>query len=246
MFRKTAQLFFTAYALITFLAGLCITFPFYVLFSIGNNATARRIIYHIVKLWAESWLLVTGMRVTRSGPRPGAGRYVAVVNHSSYLDSVVLFPALPSYFRPLGKKEFSKIPVMGFLYKQLAIMVDRSSTESRAKSMKLMWRVLKNEADIIIFPEGTFNETDAPLKEFYNGAFKLAISSQTPILPMLFPDTVNRWHYSAWWKLRPGINRVIYLDAVPVAGMTVADIPMLKDKVYALMEAELLKYKKGN
>ena len=112
--------------------------------------------------------------------------------------------------------------------------------------MKLMWRVLKNEADIIIFPEGTFNETDAPLKEFYNGAFKLAISSQTPILPMLFPDTVNRWHYSAWWKLWPGINRVIYLDAVPVAGMTVADIPMLKDKVYALMEAELLKYKKGN
>jgi 1-acyl-sn-glycerol-3-phosphate acyltransferase len=164
-----------------------------------------------------------------------------VANHISYLDTVILFPALPGYFRALGKKEFSKVPLLGFLYRQIAIMVDRSSTESRAKSMKLMWRVLKRESDILIFPEGTFNETGAPLKSFYDGAFRLAITSQTPILPVVFPDTVKRWHYSGWWKLWPGRNRAIYLPAIAVTNLTMADLPTLKQQVYEAMEAELVK-----
>ncbi len=111
--------------------------------------------------------------------------------------------------------------------------------------MRLMWRVLHKEGNIIIFPEGTFNETTSTLKEFYDGAFRLAINTQTPILPMVFPDTVDRWHYSGWWKLWPGKNRVVYLEPVPVAGLKMADLPMLKQQVYAVMEAGLLKYKPG-
>ena len=105
-----------------------------------------------------------------------------------------------------------------------------------------MWRTLKRESDIVIFPEGTFNETDAVLKEFYNGAFRLAIAAQTPILPVLFPDTVHRWHYSAWWKLWPGKNRVVFLPPVPVEGLTLTDVAMLKQKVYDIMAVELAKY----
>ena len=200
-------------------------------------------IYAVVKCWAQSWLFVTGMPLTKVGKQPPKGKYIIVANHISYLDSVLLFPSLPSYFRPLGKKEFAKIPIIGFLYKQLAIMVDRSSTESRIKSMRLMWRILKRESDILIFPEGTFNETGNPLKEFYNGAFRLAITSQTPILPIIFADTQDRWHYSAWWKLWPGKNRTIYLDPVPVAEMTIENLPVLKETVYRLMETTLIKYK---
>jgi 1-acyl-sn-glycerol-3-phosphate acyltransferase len=245
MTRKILQPFYTVYAVITFLLGLAITFPFYVFFSLGNNMAARRKIYQVVRLWARSWLFINGMSISKIGAKPASGRYIVVVNHASYLDSVLLFPALPDYFRPLGKKEFSKIPVLGFLYRQLAIMVDRSSAESRAKSMRLMWRVIKKEADIIIFPEGTFNETEAPLKEFYNGAFRLAITTQVPLLPILFADSAERWHYSAWWKIWPGRNRVVYLDPIPVTGMTEEDIPQLKDTVYNLMADTLLKYKKA-
>lgn len=105
-----------------------------------------------------------------------------------------------------------------------------------------MWRVLKRESSILIFPEGTFNETDKPLKQLYDGAFRLAIRSQTPIVPLIFPDTVHRWHYSGWWKLWPGRNRAILLPPVPVAGLTLADLPELKQKVAAIMTAELSKY----
>jgi 1-acyl-sn-glycerol-3-phosphate acyltransferase len=242
LLRRILQPVYTVYVIVTFVAGLAITFPIFLLLSLGNNFACRRVIYLIIKYWATIWLWMLGMPLRVSGTRPGPGRYIVVANHISYLDTVVLFPGLPQYFRALGKKEFSSVPVMGFLYKQIAIMVTRSSAESRAKSMRLMWRVLKNEGDILIFPEGTFNETGQPLKEFYNGAFRLAISTQTPILPVIFPDTVNRWHYSGWWKFWPGINRAIHLPAISVAGMTMQDLPQLKQKVYDVMESELKKY----
>ena len=242
MFRKIAQPFYTVYAVVTFITGLAILFPFFLLISIGNNIAARRTIYIIITCWARSWLWMNGMSLQISGPTPPKRRHVIVANHISYLDTVVVFHGLPGYFRALGKKEFSKVPVMGFLYKQIVIMVDRSSEHSRAKSMRIMWRVLKKESDILIFPEGTFNETEKPLKGFYNGAFRLAIVTQTPILPIIFPDTVDRWHYSHWWKIWPGRNRAIYLPPVPVDGLTLDDLDTLKQKVYELMEAAMIEH----
>jgi 1-acyl-sn-glycerol-3-phosphate acyltransferase len=241
--RKLLQPFYTIYVVTTFVAGLLLNFPFFLLISIANNAVGRRMIYKIIKWWSWLWLWLIGMPLRRQGKKPPEGRYVIVANHISYLDTVVLFFGLPGYFRPLGKIEFAKVPLFGFLYKQMAIMVDRRNAQSRARSMRLMWRVLKREGDILIFPEGTFNETGKPLREFYDGAFRLAITSQTPMLPVIFPDTADRWHYSHWWKIWPGINRVAYLDPVSVAGLTMENLPALKEKVFRLMEAELMKYR---
>ena len=242
MLRKIFQPFYSVYVVVTFVLGLFINLPAFVLLSIGNRPATRRLIYVIIKHWARIWLWAIGMPLRIVGPRPPERRYVIVANHISYLDTVVVFPGLPGYFRALGKKEFSKVPIMGFLYRQIVIMVDRSSSESRAKSMRIMWRVLRNESHIMIFPEGTFNETNKPLKNFYDGAFRLAITSQTPILPILFPDTVHRWHYSAWWKVWPGRNRAVYMPPIPVTGMTLEDVPRLKQMVYDAMEQELSRY----
>jgi len=111
--------------------------------------------------------------------------------------------------------------------------------------MRLMWRQLRKECHITVFPEGTFNETEMPMKEFYDGAFRLAINSQTPILPLLFPDTVKRWHYSAWWKMWPGRNRAVFLHPVYVNGMTLENLPELKEKVRQMMAEELVRLEKS-
>jgi 1-acyl-sn-glycerol-3-phosphate acyltransferase len=241
--RKILQPFYTAYVALTFLISFFLLFPFFVLASIGSTIAGRRAIYNIIRYWAKGWFWTIGMPLHIQGHMPPERRYVVVANHISYLDTIAIFPALPGYFRPLGKIEMAKIPIFGFLYRQIVVMVDRSSVQSRATSMRLMWRALKRESSILIFPEGTFNETGAVLKDFYTGAFRLAISSQTPILPILFTDTVHRWHYSHWWKLWPGQNRAVYLSPVAVAGMTMGDMPALKEKVFRLMEAELSKYR---
>lgn len=242
LLRKLLQPFYTAWVLVTFLAGLFGFFPVILVLSIPGTLAARRAMYLVMKFWAHLWLCVIGMPLRVTGPRPGTGGHIYVANHISYLDTVLLYPALPTYFRPLGKKEMGSIPVFGFIYRRLGIMVDRSSNESRAKSMRLMWRMLRDGTDILIFPEGTFNETGKKMKDLYDGAFRLAINTGTPLVPVIFPDTVHRWHYSAWWKVWPGCNRAILLPEVPVAGMTMADLPALKQHVAALMTAELDKH----
>jgi len=242
MARKLLQPFYTAYVVVTFLISFFIALPFFFLISLGNNKRARKAIYLIIHYWSKGWLWVLGMPLRTSGTKPAKGRYVVVANHISYLDTVVIFPAVPGYFRALGKIEMARIPLFGFLYKQIVLLVDRSSAHSRSRSMRLMWRALRYESNVVVFPEGTFNETSEPLKDFYDGAFRLAINAQVPILPIVFPDTVQRWHYSHWWKMSPGKNRVIYLPLVPVSGMVHDDMGKLKKQVYEMMETELKKY----
>ncbi len=242
MYRKILQPFYTIYVALSFIISIVTVLPFIALISTSGKPAARHAIHSIIKGWSYTWLWLIGMRVTNDGDPMPEGRYIIVANHISYMDTLVIFPAVNSYFRPLGKKEIVKIPFIGFIYKQIVILVDRSSAQSRAKSMKLMWRVLKHEGNIIIFPEGTFNETPAPLKDFYDGAFRLALTTGTDILPLILPDTSARWHFSGWWKLWPGRNRIKFLEPVSVAGMTVAEMPALKKLVYDKMEAELIRF----
>jgi 1-acyl-sn-glycerol-3-phosphate acyltransferase len=62
------------------------------------------------------------------------------------------------------------------------------------------------------------------------------------VLPVLFIDTVNRWHYSAWWKLWPGRNRVVFLEPVEVTNMGIEHLPQLKEMVKERMAAKLQEY----
>ncbi|HTM66862.1 MAG TPA: lysophospholipid acyltransferase family protein [Flavipsychrobacter sp.] len=243
--RNILQPFYTLYVLVTFLASLIIAFPFFLIIGSFDNARARRIITSVVQYWAKGWLLLMGMPVKRLGIFPKDKKFVIVANHISYLDTVNIYAAIPEYFRTLAKKEMVTIPVFGFVYKQLAILVDRSSAQSRSKSMRLMWRQLRKECHILIFPEGGFNETDQTMEKFYDGAFRLAINAQTPILPLVFPDTVRRWHYNSWWKLWPGKNRAVFLHPFYVNGLTIEDLPELKEKVRRLMAEKLEELREG-
>lgn len=240
--KKIIQPIFAVYALLTFVVTLLTVFPLFLLFGYKDSGKARNLVWNIVHFWAKFWLFIIGMPIRNVGHYSKGKKYVIVANHISYLDAVNLYASIPDYFRTLAKKEMVRIPIFGFVYKQLAILVDRSSPDSRAKSMRLMWRQIKRECCIAVFPEGTFNyDSSIPLKNFYDGAFKLAINAQTPILPVLYPDTINRWHHSAWWKLWPGKNRAVYLDPIPVEGLSLNDLPELREKVWHIMAAELNK-----
>ena len=116
--------------------------------------------------------------------------------------------------------------------------------KKRAQSIAEMRDFLRNHVSIFIFPEGTFNETGAPLKEFYDGAFRIAIETETPIKPILFLDTVDRLHYSSVFSLTPGRSRVVFMDEVSVEGMTMEELPAIKQKVYEIMESGLKRYRK--
>ncbi|HVK97845.1 MAG TPA: lysophospholipid acyltransferase family protein, partial [Flavisolibacter sp.] len=123
------------------------------------------------------------------------------------------------------------------------VTVDRSSVTNRFKSVQLLKSILKKGISVVVFPEGTFNTTNKPLLDFYDGAFRIAIETGTPIKPVLLLDTFKRMHYNSVFSLTRGKSRSIFLEEVDVNGLTLQDVSALKEKVYQLMEAALIEYR---
>ena len=146
------------------------------------------------------------------------------------------------HIRILGKSEMTKVPLFGFIYKNAAVLVDRKDAIKRAKSLKILKSILSKNISIFICPEGTFNMTHAPLKNFYDGAFRIAIETQTPIRPILFLDTYDRLNYKSIFSLSPGKSRAVYLEETITAGYTFADLSYLKEQIYKQMEDGLIRY----
>jgi 1-acyl-sn-glycerol-3-phosphate acyltransferase len=242
---KPFQWIFSVYGLLMFIVLMLIVIPFVVVALIFGRIRGGNIIYKVCKAWGYTWYFFTGIRHQNiyEVAHDLKGQYIFVANHSSYMDIPPIVVALNQPVRVLAKYEMSKVPIFGFIYKSITVLVDRRDAEKRAQSIKEMKSFLKEHVSIFIFPEGTFNETGAPLKEFYDGAFRIAIETETVIKPVLFLDTVDRLHYKSLFSLTPGKCRVVFMEEVPVEGLTIEDLPMLKKKVYDVMERGLKKYK---
>jgi 1-acyl-sn-glycerol-3-phosphate acyltransferase len=231
---------FSIYAAIIFVALMLLIFPLVIVASFFGRIKGGNMIYRLCVFWADLWFAFTFIRVKSIYETPyNAGeKSIIVANHISYLDIPMLVKVFRKPLRPLGKIEMTRVPVFGFIYKNAIVTVDRSDAAHRAASLKILKSVLNKGISIFVFPEGTFNETSAPLKEFYNGAFKLAVETQTPVQPVLFLDTYKRMHYSSIFSLTPGGCRAVYLKKIEPG----ADYHLLKQAVFTQMEQALLKY----
>lgn len=235
---------YVIYALLTFVIGFLVRLPLILLFSLFG-VRGRKAIWKLVQLWSIEWFFLIGIRSRRIFKAPldsEQGPYIVVANHISYMDIPILFRTLPFYARPLAKFELGKIPLFGFLYKQLAVTIDRSSGKSKLAGVYKLKDTINEGGSILIFPEGTFNETGAPLKSFYDGAFRVAIETQAPILPVVFLDALSLWHYKSFWSLKPGINRTVFLPVIDTTQYG-KDMHRLKEDTYKSMEKAILEYK---
>jgi 1-acyl-sn-glycerol-3-phosphate acyltransferase len=243
---RSIQLIYTLYAFILFTAFLLLIFPLVVIASFFGKTRGGNFMYILCRIWSDFMFFMLGIfhrTIYETAHDPGK-QYVFVFNHISFLDIPALFKSIRrQHFRILGKAEMARIPIFGFLYKNAVVLVERDNIANRAKSVLQLKSVLKKSIAVVISPEGTFNMSHQPLKEFYDGAFKIAIETQTPIKPLLFLDTYDRLNYKSIFSLNPGKSRTVFLDEIKVDGLTVKDVPFLKEKVYALMEEGLIRYK---
>lgn len=249
-FTRFIQIIYSLYAIVVFTAFLIVIFPLVLVASLFGKIKGGNFIYRLCKLWADFFLFAIGIRVQYiynniyNSPLDHQRQYVFVFNHIAYLDIPFIMKAIrKQHFRVLGKAEMTKIPIFGFLYRCTVVLVDRNNAHARAKSVMQLKSVIKKGFSIVISPEGTFNMTPQPLKEFYDGAFRIAIETQTPIKPVLFLDAYDRNNYNSLFSFTPGKARIVYLDEVPVEGLTLKDVKQLKEQVYALMEEQLIAYK---
>jgi 1-acyl-sn-glycerol-3-phosphate acyltransferase len=243
--KKIPRYLYVVWACGWFIFFMLIVFPFVFVASFWGKIKGGNFVYRLLQLWADFWFPIAGIRTRMiyEEKREKSKQYVFVSNHISYLDAAFIIDAIRQPFRPLGKIEIQGVPIFGFIYKVVVVVVDRSSPENRSKSIRELKDVIKKGISILIFPEGTFNETRNPLKECYDGAFRLAIETQTPIKPVLFIDTYDRMRYHELMTMNPGKCRAVFLHTIPVEGLTLKELPQLKQQVLTVMETKLREYK---
>src|SRR5262245_40219318 len=153
--------------------------------------------------------------------------YIYLSNHSSYLDIPGICLTVPRQVRILAKKELLKLPILGWIIGHASVIVDRSSNESRRKSLDHLKNVLKAGISIFIFPEGTQNRTKETLQAFYDGGFRIAVETQQPIMPMVMLNGGKLMPPGRVY-IEPGTITIRIGKSIPTEGLTLADIPALK------------------
>ncbi len=176
-------------------------------------------------------------RTAGTFPKDPRNPYVVVSNHESFVD-ILLISHLPWEMKWLSKKEMFKIPVGGWLMRMAKdIPLDRKDKASAARAMELCAQRLSQRVSVMIFPEGT-RSTSGDLLPFKDGAFRLAIETGVPILPLAVHGTATALRPHSW-RYGRSTAEVRVLEPVPTEGLTLDDLPELKSQVRARIVAEL-------
>ncbi len=162
-----------------------------------------------------------------------------VANHTSMIDIMLMLHVTNNPFVFVGKAELAKIPLFGFFYKRTCILVDRGNARSRHNVFLESQKRLQRGLSVCIFPEGGVPDDESiVLDEFKDGAFRLAIEHQIPIVPMTFHDNKKRFPYS-FFNGGPGRMRAVVHQAVSTEKSTMEDKRELKERVRAIIWNEL-------
>ena len=243
--KKVFRFFFSIYGFAVFLFWMFALMPLFIYAFLQEKVKAGNLVYSISRFWADAFFFMVGITYSNIDEEPHdiKDEYIFVSNHISYLDIPMMMKVVKGQkMRILGKAEMTKIPIFGAIYKRGAVSVNRSNPKARSKSMKELIGYIHKKISVFICPEGTFNMTHRPLKNFYDGAFRIAIETQKPILPVLFLDTYDRLNYNSIFSLNPGKCRSVYLSRTVTEGLTMDDMPVLKEKIFKQMEEALIRY----
>jgi 1-acyl-sn-glycerol-3-phosphate acyltransferase len=188
----------------------------------------------VSKIWISIWLRLIGCPLTVIGKEyfEKDKNYVVVFNHNAFLDVPLSAPHVPGGNKTIAKDSFLKIPVFAWFYKRGGIMVNRKDTNSRVKSFEAMKVALQKGMHVCLYPEGTRNRTDAPLKEFFDGAFKLAVDAEKEIIPCVLLGTKKAMPINKTMYLLPTKLTMIFLP--PVSSKNI-EVKELNKKVHNMM-----------
>jgi 1-acyl-sn-glycerol-3-phosphate acyltransferase len=234
VFQHVFARIWALWALLLFVATMLIAMVFYAAcFFLADPAKAR---WHrnVSRVWMTIYLNAIGCPLRSSGKENYSMQqnYVIVCNHSSLMDVPVSTPFMPRANKTIAKKSFTRVPVFGWIYSFGSVLVDRNSDASRRKSFEDMKAVLQMGLDMVIYPEGTRNRTGQPLKSFYDGAFRLAIDTGKPIMPVVLFNTGKVLPPQHFFFLLPHRLEMHFLPPVSPEGMKT---DALKEKVFQQM-----------
>jgi 1-acyl-sn-glycerol-3-phosphate acyltransferase len=230
------------WAIFWVVTGFIVTMPINMLFL--SFKKTYPIAHFIRKIWAYIIFLPNGMWVKVEGKQhvKGLEKFIYAPNHSSYIDIPASTIALPGVLSYMAKEELARFPIFGYFFKTIDIGVKRSSARDAYSAFLEMGKRLEDGQIPLIFPEGTIPKTSPILGNFKIGAFRLAIEKQVPIVPVTMIDNASRFPNKKPIIASPGKMRVTIHRPIPTENLNVEDAEQLKQKVFAIIEAELKKH----
>jgi len=196
--------------------------------------------WKLIRVWSK--VLVYGMgfrlKVQNDQILDRNKSYMFCPNHTSLMDPFVLIILSKNPIVFVGKQELAKIPVFGFFYKRVVIMVDRNNPKSRKKVYTIAKKRLKNGTSMAIFPEGLVPPENIVLAPFKKGAFSLAIEFGIPIVPQSYYDCKRLFSWD-FFKGRPGVFRTHQHQFIETKDLKKEDLSNLKEQVFNILETAL-------
>lgn len=201
--------------------------------------------WKMVRLWAKVLIYGMGFRLKIQADEvlDRKKSYMFCPNHASLMDPFVLIALSKNPIVFVGKQEFVKIPIFGFFYKRVVIMVDRSSPKSRKRVYEMAKKRLQNGVSMAIFPEGLVPTENVILAPFKNGAFSLAIEYEIPIVPQVYLDGKRLFSWD-FFKGGPGVFRIRQHKFIQTKDLEQSDMQKLKEKTFDIIYNDLVNDKK--
>lgn len=230
---------FTVWVILTFVAVFLLLLPAYYVFLL--NPKWNRMAHKITRLWGIIHFSIAGIRTKalwEFEPEPEKN-YIYCPNHFSYVDIPIMARTLPGYYQFVGKRSLSKIPVFGYMYRKLYILVERESRIDSYRALQNCLDALDKKISIVIFPEGGILTPNPPqMTRLKDGAFRMAIEKKVPIVPVSIPFN---WIFLQGSKLDPSVLplKITYHKPIETREMNMGDLAELKERTRKIIQDSL-------
>lgn len=227
-----------------FVVVFLLLYPFFVLFI--QRESWKKYGHFMNRIWAHTvfYSCFLKTKIEWQFTPSSKQQYIYCANHTSFLDIPTICFALPGYNAFIGKASLAKLPLFGYMFRNLYIPVDRKSTRSRYDTMIQSLEKLSLGYNLAIFPEGTIPpHRQAPrMIPFKDGAFRMAIEKQIPIVPMTI---VNNWRIlpdDGKFVPRRHLMHTILHAPIETKGLTLNDVDLLKQQTFKQISETLEKF----
>ncbi|MCP4522503.1 MAG: 1-acyl-sn-glycerol-3-phosphate acyltransferase [Cytophagales bacterium] len=236
--RRKIYTIWCAFAVLSIFLGL---FPFFWLFLQHHKIHSWA--HFLNRVWAHLAFIACGLFWTNQNKIKFETPVVYCANHTSFADIPLLFLGISEPFTIIGKSSLVNVPLFGYMFRRLYIAVNRGNRKSRAETLKQSFEAIDQGKSLALFPEGGIPDGNTPnMISFKDGAFRIAIEKQIPIVPITIPYNWiilkdEKPMLAKWHKVK-----AIYHEPISTKGMTLEDIPQLKQQTFDTINTELKKH----
>ncbi|MFN5422442.1 MAG: lysophospholipid acyltransferase family protein [bacterium] len=232
---------FTIYSGIIFIGSMLLFIPPMWAVQFIKEPKRTEVFIYLCRMWMGIFFPLTCIRTKIRGREhfKKGEQYIVACNHNSLVDILLSSPGIPGANKTIAKIELSRIPLFGLIYKRGSILIDRNNDASKKDSYIKMKEVLAEGMHMCIYPEGTRNKTNKPLKSFHDGAFRLAFDTGKSIIPAIITGSKNILPHDKTFYFWPGKMELKFLG--PISPLGFANYTEMKEHVFEVMKNELTK-----